>query len=146
MSPVGANHAAVVKRLNALFARLMSSNAILGVQDPIQLNESSELVPDIAILRYREDFYGIDHPGPGDVLLLIEVADSSLHYDRGEKQWRYVQAGIPEYWVVDIVGRRVFQYVDPEAAGYRTERIFGEDDVIDCAFAPDVSLLVSEIF
>ena len=146
MSPVGANHAAVVKRLNALFARLMSSNAILGVQDPIQLNESSELVPDIAILRYREDFYGIDHPGPGDVLLLIEVADSSLHYDRGEKQWRYVQAGIPEYWVVDIVGRRVFQYVDPEEAGYRTERIFGEGDVINCAFTPDVSLLVSEFF
>ena len=146
MSPVGANHAAVVKRLNALFARLIDANTILGVQDPIQLNEYSELVPDIAILRYREDFYGIAHPGPGDVLLLIEVADSSLRYDRGEKRLRYALAGIPEYWVVDVVGQRVFQYADPEEAGYRTERILSEGDVIDCAFAPDVSLPVSEIF
>ena len=146
MSPVGANHAAVVKRLNALFARLIASNAILGVQDPIQLNDYSELVPDIAILRYREDFYAIDHPGPDDVLLLIEVADSSLRYDRGEKRLRYARAGIPEYWVVDIVGRRVFQYVDPEATGYRFDRVLAEGDVAVCAFAPDVSLFVSEIF
>ena len=146
MSPVGPNHAAVVKRLNALFARLIGSNAILSIQDPIQLNDYSELVPDIAILRYREDFYAIDHPGPDDVLLLIEVADSSLHYDRGEKRSRYAQVGIPEYWVVDIAQRRVFQSVDPEAEGYRIERVLGVGDVIDSAFASDVSLPVSEIF
>ncbi|MCE2432313.1 MAG: Uma2 family endonuclease [Candidatus Latescibacteria bacterium] len=146
MSPVGPTHGSVINRLNMFFVPRLAGKVVVSIQNPVQLNDFTEPLPDVTVLRYREDFYGIAHPGPGDVLLLIEVADSSLRYDRGEKQWRYAQAGIPEYWVVDIVGRRVFQYVDPEAAGYRTERIFGEDDVIDCAFAPDVSLLVSEIF
>ena len=146
MSPVGPTHGAVINRLNMFFVPLLVGKAVVSIQNPVQLNDFTEPLPDVTVLRYREDFYAIDHPGPGDVLLLIEVADSSLRYDRGEKRSRYAQVGIPEYWVVDIAQRRVFQYVDPEDEGYRTERILSEGDVIDCAFAPDVSLPVNEIF
>ena len=146
MSPVGPTHGSVINRLNMFFVPLLVGKAVVSIQNPVQLNDFTEPLPDVTVLRYREDFYAIDHPGPGDVLLLIEVADSSLRYDRGEKRSRYAQVGIPEYWVVDIAQRRVFQYVDPEEAGYRTERVLGVGDVIDCAFAPDVSLPVNEIF
>lgn len=146
MSPVGPTHGSVINRLNMFFVPLLIGKAVVSIQNPVQLNDFTEPLPDVTVLRYREDFYAIDHPGPGDVLLLIEVADSSLRYDRGEKRSRYAQVGIPEYWVVDIAQRRVFQYVDPEEAGYRTERVLGVGDVIDCAFAPDVSLPVNEIF
>ena len=146
MSPVGSSHAAVVKRLNASFARLIPPNAILSVQDPILLDEYSELVPDVAILRFRTDYYALAHPSPEDVLLLIEVADSSLPYDRGEKRARYARAGIPEYWVIDVPRRRVFQYAAPEAMGYRTERVLGAGETITCAFASDIVLAVDEIF
>ena len=146
MSPVGPTHGSVINRLNMFFVPLLVGKAVVSIQNPVQLNDFTEPLPDVTVLRYREDFYAIAHPGPGDVLLLIEVADSSLRYDRGEKRSRYALAGIPEYWVVDVAQRRVFQYVDPEEAGYRTERILGEGDVIDCAFAPDVSLPVNEIF
>ena len=146
MSPVGPTHGSVINRLNMFFVPLLVGKAVVSIQNPVQLNDFTEPLPDVTVLRYREDFYAIAHPGPDDVLLMIEVADSSLHYDRGEKRSRYALAGIPEYWVVDVVGRRVFQYVDPEEAGYRTERILSEGDVIDCTFAPDVSLPVNEIF
>ena len=146
MSPVGPTHGAVINRLTAFFVPIFIGKAVVSVQNPVQLNDFTEPLPDVTILRYRKDFYGIAHPGPGDVLLLIEVADSSLRYDRGEKRVRYAQAGIPEYWVVDVAQRRVFQYINPEATGYRFERILVEGDAAVSAFAPDVSLSMSEIF
>ncbi len=144
MSPVGAAHGAVINRLNMLFVPAFSGKAVVSVQNPIQLDDFTEVLPDVAVLRYREDFYALAHPSPPDVLLLIEVADSSLRYDRGEKRLRYAQAGISEYWVVDMVGRCVFQYVDPEATGYRTERVLAAGDV--CVFGADVSLPVGDLF
>ena len=146
MSPVGPTHGAVINRLTALFVPVFAGKAVVSVQNPVQLNDFSEPLPDVTVLRFREDFYATEHPSPRDVLLLIEVAESSLRYDRCEKKWRYAQAGIPEYWVVDIAGRRVFQYLDPKGADYRTERILGAGDVIACAFAPSTVLAVNEIF
>lgn len=146
MSPVGPSHGAVLNRLTMLFSPKLVGKAIVSIQNPVQLDDFSEPLPDFVIARFREDYYALAHPSPDDVLLLIEVADSSLPYDRGEKRARYAQAGIPEYWVIDIPHRRVFQYVAPEGIDYRTERVLVAGEVITCAFAADIAISVDEIF
>src|SRR5262249_37658064 len=82
MSPIGPLHAAIVKRLNTLLSRALDDSVILSVQDPIQLNDYSEPQPDLAILQHRDDFYAAAHPIAEDVLVVIEVADTSVEYDR----------------------------------------------------------------
>lgn len=94
MRAIGPLHAAVVKRLNTILARLLPETLILSIQDPIQLNDYREPQPDVAILQYRADFYAAAHPVADDVLLVIEVADTSIDYDRDEKLPRYAEAHI----------------------------------------------------
>src|SRR6266545_4719508 len=94
MAPIGDRHASVVARLVDLFRRV-PEGAILGVQNPITLSGVSQPEPDVCLVRRREDFYGLGKPGPADVLLMVEVADSSLSYDRRVKLPVYAQAGVP---------------------------------------------------
>lgn len=107
MPPIGHPHAGTVKLLSNRLKELVGTDAIVAVQDPVWLDGHSEPIPDIALLRPRADWYRTGHPGPNDVLLLIEVADTSLTYDREAKLPRYARAGIPEVWLVDLVGRRL---------------------------------------
>jgi Uma2 family endonuclease len=103
MSPIGPRHAACVRKLARLIRdRVSSTAAIVDVQDPIRLSEHSEPLPDISILRPRDDFYADGHPGPEDVLVLLEVADASVMYDRNTKLPLYARAGIAEVWLVDL--------------------------------------------
>jgi Uma2 family endonuclease len=102
MAPIGSPHAARVSRLAKIFTLALAERAIVNVQNPLVLNEYSEPEPDITVLRYREDFYAGGHPRPEDVLLVIEVADTSLQYDRDVKLPLYAAHGIPEYWLVDL--------------------------------------------
>lgn len=145
MAPIGSRHAG---RLNFLaewfFARLLG-RAIVSVQNPVRLSSGAEPEPDLALLRPRPDHYDRAHPGPDDVLLLIEVADSSLAYDRGRKLPQYAEAGIPEVWLVDLPGNRVFLYRDPSPAGYQTIATLGRGDVLSPAAFPDLRLPVAEL-
>ncbi|HEY3137418.1 MAG TPA: Uma2 family endonuclease [Blastocatellia bacterium] len=100
MSPIGKHHAARVDRLNAALNRKFQDKAIVRVQGPIRLDDFSEPQPDIALLRPRDDFYSNSHPTPADVLLIIEVADTSAEYDRSLKLPLYARAGIPETWLM----------------------------------------------
>ncbi|WP_295429908.1 Uma2 family endonuclease [uncultured Thiodictyon sp.] len=118
MPPIGHPHAGTVKLLANLLKETVGSAAVLAVQDPVWLNDHSEPLPDIALLRPRSDYYRNGHPGPDDVLLLIEVADSSLRYDREVKIPRYARAGIPEVWLVDLGGSALSIYREPGASGY----------------------------
>ncbi len=110
MSPIGSPHAACVNRLNAALTRILGQTAIVSVQNPIRLSEYSEPQPDIALLRPRADFYASGHPTPADVLLIMEVAESSLAYDRDLKIPAYAQAGIPEVWLWDLEDGVVSRY------------------------------------
>ena len=103
MSPMGTRHAACVTRLSHLLLPPAGDRMIVRVQLPIQVGEMSEPEPDIALLRWRDDFYADHHPMPPDVLLVIEVADTSLRHDLRRKAPLYVAGGIPEVWVVDLV-------------------------------------------
>jgi len=100
MAPIGSYHASRVILLNRLFSQRVGERAIVGVQSPIHLGEHSEPQPDIVLLRPRPDFYANSHPSPEDILLLIEVAVTSLDYDREVKVPLYARAGIGETWLV----------------------------------------------
>lgn len=118
MTPIGLRHAACVDRLTRLLVRLCGDAAIVRVQNPVALDDRSEPQPDFCLLRAREDFYATVHPRPADVLLLIEVADSSADYDRGTKLPLYGRSRIPEAWIVDLGREAVDVYRRPIPGGY----------------------------
>jgi Uma2 family endonuclease len=121
MAPIGAPHAGITKRLIDIFARQIGNAAIIDAQDPVVLGTSSEPQPDLALLRPREDFYVKSHPRSGDVLLLIEISDTTLTYDRDTKIPLYAQAGVREVWLIDINGRHLDVYRQPEEGRYTTQ-------------------------
>lgn len=118
MSPIGKRHASCVARLTALFGRLFGARAVLWVQNPIRLSDFSEPQPDVTLLKARADFYAQAQATPGDVLLVVEVADTTLAYDRGVKVPLYARAGIPEVWVVDLQQERIEIYSQPAGGQY----------------------------
>ncbi len=122
MNPIGSPHAALVKRLNRLFARAAAEGTVLvGIQDPLRLDAYNEPEPDLMLLRPRADDYQANHPGAADVLLLIEVSDSSLAYDRGRKLALYAKFGVLEVWIVDLAGAAVEVYRGPKEGGYSSQ-------------------------
>jgi hypothetical protein len=144
MSPIGPRHAAFVNNLNQLLVTRLAGRAIVSVQNPVVLADDTEPQPDLAILRRRPLPYKDAEPVTADVLLLIEVAESSLAYDRSTKLRLYAEAGIPEYWVVDTVAESVEVYRAPGVGGYRdASRVAAT--VASLAF-PDVALALAEIF
>jgi Uma2 family endonuclease len=102
MAPIGTRHASAVKKLNALLSAAAGGSAIVAVQDPLRLSDASEPEPDLMLLRPRADFYAHAHPGPADVLLLIEVSDTTVAYDRGIKLDLYAKHRVAEVWIVDL--------------------------------------------
>jgi Uma2 family endonuclease len=118
MAPIGSRHAAAVKKLNALLTSAVGARAIVSVQDPIRLGGRSELQPDLALLRPREDFYAHTAPTAADTLLIIEVAQSTAAYDREVKVPLYAQHGVPEVWIVDLDSSLLRFYRSPQADRY----------------------------
>ena len=145
MPPIGSPHAGGVNRLTALFAGKLVGRAVISVQNPVWLSEISEPQPDFLVLRFREDYYSSSHPQPEDVLLLIEVADSSLGFDRGRKARLYARCGIPEVWVQNLGGAALEIFRDPSPQGYRNVRTFRRGDRISPLAFPDFVLEVSTI-
>jgi len=107
MAPIGSKHRSAVKRLVALLTSALGSQVIVSVQDPLRLSDLSEPEPDLMLLKPRADFYADAHPTAADVLLLIEVADTSARYDREIKLPLYARHGIAEVWIVDLESRLV---------------------------------------
>lgn len=122
MSPIGSKHQAVVDRLNRMLVGFAGEDYIVRAQGPVKLDEHNEPQPDLALLAFREDFYEREYPGPGDTLLLIEVSDSSLEYDRSVKLPLYAGVGIPEAWVVDLASGEVESDSAPQHGVYGLTR------------------------
>ena len=117
MAPIGSTHGGEVNQLAQWLISALRNKAIIAIQNPVRLNPLSEPQPDVAVLRPRRDFYKRSHPRPTDVLLLIEVSDTTLARDR-KKAALYAAAGIPEYWIVDLEGKVVEVYRKPGPSGY----------------------------
>ncbi len=143
--PIGTAHAGAVKRLNQLFTSLARGRCIVSVQDPIALDRFNEPEPDVALLRPRSDFYANSHPVPEDVLLIIEVADTSLAFDREEKFPLYAAAGIPEVWLVDLVGKSLSVYRRPAQGTYTEVTRHRSGATIPIPGLPEAELAVSEL-
>jgi Uma2 family endonuclease len=123
MNPIGSRHAACVGRLTEFLGRLIAGEAIVWVQNPVQVNDYSEPLPDVALLKRRDDFYAQANPQPWDVLLIIEVADSSVEYDRDIKIPLYAEAPIPEVWLINLPKETIEIYSQPIGDAYREIRI-----------------------
>ena len=145
MTPVGSRHAACVDRLTHLFSASVRGQAIVRVQNPVRLSERSEPQPDLALLRFRPDFYASSHPGPQDVLLVIEVAETSLELDREIKLPLYARSGIAEAWLVDLAGQQLEVCLRPTPRGYEEVRRVGRGARVRSQAFPDLDLGVDEI-
>jgi Uma2 family endonuclease len=127
-SPIGSRHAACVKFLSRFLNRTVGDIALVSIRNPIRLNDFSEPEPDLALLRLRDDFYRDAHPTPTDVLLIIEVADTTLAYDRQIKVPLYAKAGIEETWIINLTGEQVEIYSGLADGVYQTVVHFRRGD------------------
>lgn len=146
MAPIGSRHAAAVAFLSMHFTRTVGSAALVWTQNPLRLADDSEPQPDLMLLRPAADRYRAAHPRPADVLLLIEVADASLAFDRGTKLPLYARHGVSEVWILDLDGERLEAYREPAAGGYRRKLERSGADAIAPAALPATSLQVASVF
>ncbi|MDP2794564.1 MAG: Uma2 family endonuclease [Sulfurisoma sp.] len=147
MAPIGSRHAGAVTRLNNLFASALAGRAICKVQDPLRLTTHSEPEPDLMLLKPRDDFYGEAHPGADDVLLLVEVCDTSARFDREVKLPLYARHGVVEVWLVDLEARVVEVCTGPHGeAGAYTERRCVAAGVVAPRAMPDCGVAVEPLF
>ena len=146
MAPIGSGHASLVNRLTNRLAAALPGHAIVSTQNPVLLGASSEVQPDIALLRHRDDFYANAHPTPSDVLLVIEVADTSLPFDRNIKVPLYARHGIPEVWLVTLQQRRIEVFRRPTGAGYEETLRPAETEALAPLLLPDVSVSGTDLW
>ena len=150
MSPIGSEHAACVNKLNRLFSTLLPpEDATISVQNPIILDDGAEPEPDIALLKPRDDAYASGHPRPNDVLLIVEVADTSVDDDRTIKLPRYAAAGIPEMWLVNLPDRKIEVYQIPVGAeadaGYKIRVEYRLGETLSPEAFPNVKISVADV-
>ncbi len=146
MTPIGSPHASIVNRLTRLLVTGLGERAVVAVQNPVVLSDLSEPQPDLAVLRPRADFYAAEHPRPDDVVLVIEVADSTASWDRRVKRPLYARAGVAEVWIVDVTARVVEVALEPTGDGYQRVHPFGVDATVSPVAFPDVSIAVAALF
>ena len=145
MSPVGSRHVGTVHALNQLLVDAVRGRGLVSVQSPIRLDDRSEPEPDVAVLRPRADYYRTALPRPPDVLLVIEVSDSTLAYDRTVKAPLYAVHGLPEYWIVDLVGQKVEVHRKPEGGLYTDVSRVGASDKLELVLLPGVWVPVAAV-
>jgi Uma2 family endonuclease len=143
MTAIGTRHFSCVNRLNRLFVMNVGDEAIVSVQNPVRLNEYNEPQPDLTVIRSRD--YRESLPMPEDVLLLIEVSDTTLAYDRGVKLPLYAQAGIREVWIVDLAGETIGRYTDPSEEGYRLANQIRRGQTLESDALPGPTPSVEEV-
>jgi Uma2 family endonuclease len=145
MPPMGGPHASRVDRLTRELTRIPGTSAQIRVQGPLRLTEVNEPVPDVMLLRPRAVDYESAHPTANDVLLLVEVSDSTLSYDIDTKIPLYSRSGVPESWIVDVNRKVILFYLDPTPAGYRLAQTKGVGDQIAPSAFPQCEFPVEAI-
>ncbi|MGD9894266.1 MAG: Uma2 family endonuclease [Dehalococcoidia bacterium] len=145
MSPIGDRHAGRVIVLTRIFSLTLGERAYISVQNAVRLSEHSEPEPDLVVMRLPEAGESVRAPHPRDILLLIEVSDTTLGFDRDTKVPLYAEAGIPEVWILDLPGDRLRIYRDPSNGEYRSITVLTRDDRVSLTAFPDITLTVEEI-
>ena len=145
MTHIGPGHSGCVGDLTTLFSRRAGDAALVWVQNPVHLGEHEEPQPDLVLLRPQPGTYRQAHPRPADVLLVIEVADTSVRYDRETKLRLYAEAGIPEAWLVNLPAETIEAATDPGPDGYRTVRRVRRGETLRPIMLPGVEIAADEI-
>jgi Uma2 family endonuclease len=145
MAPIGFNQAGHINRLVKLLTRLIPDDVIPSVQNPLQLGDLSEPEPDFMLLKPNNDFYSSRHPTASDVLLLIEVADSSLTFDQNQKLRLYALHGIPEYWLLNLNDSCLEVYRKPNGEVYSEKTTLRIGDTIALSQLDEISIRMVDI-
>ncbi|MBE9096643.1 Uma2 family endonuclease [Tychonema sp. LEGE 07203] len=145
MAAIGTRHASSVKRLTRRFSLIPEDRVTLGVQDPIQLTEKTEPQPDVVLLQPRADYYETAHPMPSEVLLLVEVSDSTVDYDRDVKVPNYSRSGIQEVWLWDLEVNCLEVYRNPTANGYISVQKFERGETVSPLAFPNFVVSIDGI-
>lgn len=145
MTPIGSRHASCVNLLNEMLSEKLGRQVIISVQNPIRINEYTEPEPDIALLKRTEDRYATQLPTGDDVVLVIEVADSSVDYDRTIKLPIYAESGIPEYWLINLDRHEIEVYWQPAGQAFRFRELLRRGDILK-AKGLELEIDVAEIF
>ena len=147
MAPIGQGHEAIVSGLNEAFVIACAGRATVWPQNSIRLGRWSAPQPDLAVLRRRADFYATgERPGPANVLLLVEVADSSPRFDREVKLPLYARAGIGEFWIVDLKRRVLDAHRGPVGDGYDETTTHRPGEQLALALAPEIVVKLDLVF
>jgi Uma2 family endonuclease len=146
MAAKGTRHTLSTRKLFKQLLDLIGDRADVQSQDPITLPNNSEPEPDIVIARLRSDEYVNSHPSPEDIILIIEVADSSIKFDRDTKAPLYAAAGISEYWIVNLIDDRLEIYRQPEGAIYTSVQIVMPPRSINLPEFSEIALNISDLF
>lgn len=145
MTPIGRRHSACINRLVRLFTQLLGESIILSPQNPVELDDASEPQPDVTLLQPRPDFYESGHPQPQDILLLVEVADTTVESYRQIKIPLYAENNIIEVWLVDINEQCIEVYREPSANGYQNVQRFVRGQNLSILAFPEVIISVDEV-
>jgi Uma2 family endonuclease len=146
MAPIGVDHAATTNGLTRTLVFACGDHALVSVDNPLRLDRFNEPQPDFVVFRPRADNYRSERPGPADALLVVEVADSSLRFDRTVKLPLYARAGVVEFWLVDLTLRVLECHRDPSELGYGSVSEHREGDRITLAAAPEITVVLERVF
>ena len=145
MMPIGPFHGGTVISLIELFSEAAKRRYLVSAQNPVRLNQHSEPEPDLMLLRRKADNYKSGHPKPEDVYLIIEVADSTLEFDREEKIPAYGAAGIPKAWLVNLPEQKIEVFREPHFTGYGSKSILRAGETARPSAFPDITVDVAEL-
>lgn len=145
MAPIGNPHATGVRRIERVFGRIVGDAVTISGQNPLLIGEYSNPQPDVAILRFRDDDYSGKPPSAEDVLLVIEVSDSTIIYDRDTKVKLYAQANIPETWIMNLVEDCIETFTGPGPNGYASHAIYRRGDSIAPSTLSDLEFAVDDL-
>jgi Uma2 family endonuclease len=145
MSPIGVRHAMAVNRANMILARGVGDKAVVAIQNAAHIDVYNEPQPDVVLIRPREGFYGMEHPRPEDVLLLIEVSETSLRFDRNVKLPIYARSGIREIWILDLNSDTISLFRKPVGKAYLETMVRNRGESISPEAFPDFLIRVDEL-
>lgn len=145
MAPIGCNHAGHLNRINKLFIISAGDFAVTSAQNPLRLGDLSEPEPDIMLLRPQADFYSNRHPQATDVLLVIEIADSSLAFDQSQKLRLYAMHKIPEYWIVNLIDNCLEVYIEPIGETYAQKSTLRAGSNVTLSQLPGLNMQVNDL-
>ena len=145
MTAIGDRHGGCVNRATDLFTLSFRGRAIVTVQNPVRLNMYNELQPDLVLAKWRADYYSTKHPTPEDILLVLEVSDTTLRKDRDIKLPIYARLGVPEVWIEDLQHDQILLFRDLVGRQYKTNRILQRGDTFSAAAFPETLFKVEDV-